>query len=268
MIGVVLLLVRIEPRRLALPAVLIALTLVLIVFIDAQFIGGFRPLDSGDDGLTYEGYARRIVRHLLSGDFAAALRGEEYVYFFAPGMRYVRAARAVLFGDTFLGYLSMILAFPLIVHALFARFLTPRWALVIVLLFVATPLGALFGSSLFYYVVWASRGFADPLAFILLFAAIVLMVPPAKRRTARHVAPVRGRPPVRGGDVLPAQPAAGVGRDGRRRRRDVAVAAPARPRRGAWRRVSARSRCRRCTITCSPMSSCRSPPARTCPRPW
>jgi hypothetical protein len=177
-IGVVLLLVRIEPRRLALPAVLIALTLVLTVFIDAQFIGGFRPLDSGDDGLTYEGYGRRIVRHLLAGDFAAAWRGEENVYFFAPGVRYVRALEQFLFGDTFLGYLTMILAFPLIVHALFRRFVTPRWALVIVLLFVATPLGALFGSSLFYYVVWASRGFADPLAFILLFAAIVLVVPP------------------------------------------------------------------------------------------
>jgi hypothetical protein len=195
-IGVVLLLVRIEPRRLALPAVLIALTLVFIVFIDAQFIGGFRPLDSGDDGLTYEGYGRRIARDLLSGDFAAAFRGEEYVYFFAPGMRYVRALEQFLFGDTFLGYLSLILAFPLIVHALFARFLTPRWALVIVLIFVATPLGALFGSSLFYYVVWASRGFADPLAFIMLFAAIVLVVPPQSGEPPRSGEPPQsGEPP-------------------------------------------------------------------------
>ena len=177
-IGIVVLLVRIEPRRLALPVTLIALTLLVIVFIDAQFIGGFRPLDSGDDGLTYEGYARRIVRHLVAGDFAAAWRGEENVYFFAPGLRYFRALERFLFGDTFLGYLSMILAFPLLVLALFRRFLTPRWALVIVLCFVATPAGALFGSSLFYYVVWASRGFADPFAFILLFAALVLVVPP------------------------------------------------------------------------------------------
>ena len=177
-IGIVILLVRIEPRRLALPVTLIALTLLVIVFIDAQFIGGFRPLDSGDDGLTYEGYARRIVRHLVAGDFAAAWRGEENVYFFAPGLRYFRALERFLFGDTFLGYLSMILAFPLLVFALFRRFLTPRWALVIVLCFIATPAGALFGSSLFYYVVWASRGFADPFAFILLFAALVLIVPP------------------------------------------------------------------------------------------
>jgi hypothetical protein len=177
-IGIIILLVRIEPRRLALPVTLIALTLLVIVFIDAQFVGGFRPLDSGDDGLTYEGYARRIARHLLSGDVAAAWRGEENVYFFAPGLRYFRVLERSLFGDTFLGYLSMILAFPLLVFALFRRFLTPRWALVIVLLFVATPVGALFGSSLFYYIVWASRGFADPFAFILLFAALVLIVPP------------------------------------------------------------------------------------------
>jgi hypothetical protein len=156
------------------------------VFIDASFIGGFRPLDSGDDGLTYEGYGRSIARHLLAGDFGAAWRGEESVYFFAPGMRYVRALEQFLFGDTFLGYLTMILAFPLIIYALFARFLTPGWALVIVLLFVATPLGALFGSSLFYYVVWASRGFADPLAFILLFAAIVLVVPPRSGEPLRN----------------------------------------------------------------------------------
>jgi hypothetical protein len=177
-IGIIILLVRVEPRRLALPVMLIALTLLVVVFIDAQFIGGFRPLDSGDDGLTYEGYARRIVRHLLSGDFAQAWRGEENVYYFAPGLRYFRALERFLFGDTFLGYLSMILAFPLLVLALFRRFLTPCWALVIVLAFVATPAGALFGSSLFYYVVWAARGFADPFAFILLFAALVLIVPP------------------------------------------------------------------------------------------
>jgi hypothetical protein len=177
-IGIVILLVRIEPRRLALPVTLIVLTLLLIVFIDAQFIGGFRPLDSGDDGLTYEGYARRIVRHLLAGEFTAAWQGEENVYFFAPGLRYFRALERFLFGDTFLGYLSMILAFPLLVFALLRRFLTPRWAMVIILCFIATPAGALFGSSLFYYVVWAARGFADPFAFILLFAALVLIVPP------------------------------------------------------------------------------------------
>jgi len=69
--------------------------------------------------------------------------------------------------------------FPFIVLALFRRFLPQRWALVMLLAFVATPVGALFGSSLFYYASWAARGFADPLAFILLIAGLVLIIPKA-----------------------------------------------------------------------------------------
>ena len=45
--------------------------------------------------------------------------------------RRVTAVDTTAAGDTFLGYLSMILAFSLLVFALFQRFLTPRWALVI-----------------------------------------------------------------------------------------------------------------------------------------
>ena len=176
-IGIVVLLVRIDRRRLVVPAVLIGLSLLTTLFADATLIGGFRPLDSGDDGIIYEGYGRDIVRHLLSGNLIEAVKGVEPVYYFTPGMRYVRALELFAFGDTFLLYLSAMLALPVLVLALFRRFLPPRWTLVLVIEFTATPIGALFGSSLFQYVVWASRGFADPFAFVLLLAAMVLMVP-------------------------------------------------------------------------------------------
>ena len=68
---------RVEPRRLRLPATLIAFTLLVTMFVDVEFIRGLRPLDSGDDGIKYEGFARAIVRHLLAGDIVAALKGEE-----------------------------------------------------------------------------------------------------------------------------------------------------------------------------------------------
>ena len=42
---------------------------------------------------------------------------------------------------------------------------------------MATPLGALFGSSLSDYVVWAARGFADPIAYFFLFVGVLLVVP-------------------------------------------------------------------------------------------
>jgi hypothetical protein len=176
-IGIVGLLVRVQVRRLLLPAVLLGSALAAVALIDINFIGGFRPLDGGDDGLTYEDYARGIVRHLLAGDLAAAWRGEEPVYYFTPGFRYFRALERFLFGDTYLGYLSMILWLPFLVLALFRRFLPASWALVVVFAFVATPLGALFGSSFLFYVKWAARGFADPLGYILLFAGLVALIP-------------------------------------------------------------------------------------------
>jgi hypothetical protein len=179
-IAIILLLVRIDARRLVLPAVLIGFALLAAAFVDAQFIGGSRPLDSGDDGIAYEGFGREIVRDVLAGDIVAALRGAEPVYYFTPGLRYVRALELIVFGETSLLYLSMMLLCPVLVFVLFRRFLAPRWALVLALVFAATPIGALFGSSLFQYVMWASRGYADPFAYVLLFSALVLVIPRQK----------------------------------------------------------------------------------------
>jgi hypothetical protein len=174
---ILILLVRWQPRRMLLPITLVGCALVVIVIDDFQFIGGFRPLDGGDDGFTYEGYGRAIARDLLAGNIASALQGGERVYFFTPGLRYFRALERFLFGDTFLGYLSIMLVLPFLVFAIFRRFLPVRWALAFVLIFTATPLGVLFGSSFSLYAKWAARGFADPLSFAALLAGFLLILP-------------------------------------------------------------------------------------------
>jgi len=177
MLGIGALLVRVERRRLLLPATLIGITTLLTVFVDIHFIGGFRPLDGGDDGITYEGFAREIARHVLAGDWIAALRGSESVYYFTPGFRYFRAAELFLFGDTFLGYFSALVIFPFVVLMLARRFLPARWALGLILLFVATPVGVLLGSTLTDYISAASRGYGDPFAFLLLLSGFAFIVP-------------------------------------------------------------------------------------------
>ena len=188
-IGILGLLVRVAPRRLVWPAVVIGLSLLAVSLIDINFIGGYRPLDGGDDGLTYEGYARDIIRMLLGGDIVGALRGDESVYYFTPGFRYVRAFEHVVFGETFLGYLSLVLTLPFLVYALFRRFLPEAWARVIVVGFVVTPLGGLFGSAFLYYARWAARGFADPCGYILTFAGLVALIPRAEEADDPPAAP-------------------------------------------------------------------------------
>src|SRR5216684_6082890 len=106
------LLVRVRPRRVVLPFALIAITLFVAFCNDASFIGGVRPFDGGDDGLAYDGFARTMLRRLLAGDLAGALEGGEPVFYFTPGMRYLRAAEHLVFGESYLGYLSLILLLP------------------------------------------------------------------------------------------------------------------------------------------------------------
>ena len=175
--GVVLaVLVRWRPRRSVMALMLIALTLIVVFLNDASFIGGVRPFDSGDDGLVYDGFAREMLRQLMQGNISAALEGGEKVFYFTPGMRYLRAIEHVIFGETYLGYLSLILLLPFLVLAMFRRFLPAEWALALTLGFVAIPVGVLFGSSLVQYVKWASRGFADPAAYIFFLSGFVLLV--------------------------------------------------------------------------------------------
>jgi hypothetical protein len=176
-IVVLALLVSVRPRNLRRPFILFGLALAVIAIDDASFIGGWRPMDGGDDGLFYTGTGRAILQHLLDGNLAAALAGGEDVFYYGgPGLRYFRALEMIVFGDTNFGYLSIVLAMPLIVLALFKRFLADEIAWPLALVFTALPLGDIFGTSFFHYGKWAGRGFADPLAHILLIWGVLVIV--------------------------------------------------------------------------------------------
>jgi hypothetical protein len=171
-------LVRVRTGRMLLPAILIGLSMLVIAVDDASFLGGLRPFDGGDDGLFYDGVGRVILQKLLAGDFYGALEGGENVFYYGgPGLRYFRALEHAVFGESYLGYLSLVLLFPFLAYALFRRFLPEPWPLALILIFVAIPIGTLFGTSFVQYEQWASRGFADPAAYILFVAGLVLVVP-------------------------------------------------------------------------------------------
>ena len=176
-LAILMLLIRLDMRRLAVPAMLVGLALTVTVFVDASFIGGFRPLDGGDDGIDLRRLWQRYLAPSAGRRIRPALIGDEPAYYFTPGFRYVRALELAVFGDTFLLYLSAVLLLGVLAFLLFRRFLSARWTVVMGFGFVATPIGALFGSSLFEYVNCAARGFADPFAFVLLIGGLLLVLP-------------------------------------------------------------------------------------------
>ena len=171
-------LVRVRTSRMLVPVIIVGLSVLVIAVDDASFLGGLRPFDGGDDGLFYDGVGRLILQKLLAGDFFGALEGGEKVFYYGgPGLRYFRAFEHIFFGESYLGYLSLVLLFPFLVYALFRRFLPERWSLTLILFFVAIPVGTLFGTSFVQYEQWAARGFADPASYILFVAGTVLIVP-------------------------------------------------------------------------------------------
>lgn len=173
--AILLLLVRWSPRRVVLPAILGIIALAAIVLTDITFIGGYRPFDGGDDGLIFSGQARRMLEAFARGDILGVLEGAEKVYGFTAGMRYFRFAEFLIFGDSYLGYLLLMLAFPMVAYAVARRFLGTDSALAFTFLFVAVPLGTLFGTTYVHYAAWAARGYGDPLGAMLFLGGLILL---------------------------------------------------------------------------------------------
>jgi hypothetical protein len=179
--GLIVILVRVAPRRLILPFLLIGLALLVIAIDDASTIGRLRPFEGGNDGLFYDGMGRTILQNTLSGDISAALEGGEKVYYYGgPGLRYFRAIEHVIFGESYLGYLSLLLLLPFLTFQLARRYLPERWALGLVLVFTAIPIGEVFGTTFADYAKWATIGFADPATYIFFIAALLPLLGPGR----------------------------------------------------------------------------------------
>ncbi len=103
-VAILLLLVRARTAAMALPLTLIGLALLIIVPVDASFIGGWRPSMGATTGFSMKASAARscsTARRRLSGK---ALEGGEAVYYYGgPGLRYLRALERFLFGDALAG---------------------------------------------------------------------------------------------------------------------------------------------------------------------
>jgi hypothetical protein len=176
-VGLIAVLVRYKARRTILPFILVGLAMLVIAIDDVSFLGGVRPFDGGDDGLFYDHVGRVILQHVLAGDITGALEGGEKVFYYGgPGLRYFRAIEHVVFGESYLGYLALVLLLPFLVFGLSKRFLPQDWSLALILVFIAVPVGILFGTSFVQYEQWAARGFADPAAYILFIAGILPII--------------------------------------------------------------------------------------------
>jgi hypothetical protein len=173
-----LLLTHLETRSfitaLAVTTAALVMMAVVIHFSNGKFLGAaYPPHGGGDDGLSHESTGRNMARLFMGGDWKAALRGEQSVYWDTPGMRHFRFAEKILFGDTNLGYAAFVALLPWFVYLLVKRLTTARWALAGCLIFLFCPLGSL---SFIQYIQNAKLGYAEAVGFGLFTLGSYLLV--------------------------------------------------------------------------------------------
>ena len=169
------LLTKIEsPRRLLLPLGAGVSTLLTFYIYWRDLSSGFRTHEGGNDGLTHESFGFEISQALARGDLREALRGGEDIFFFMPGLRYVRAAEDILFGSTSFGVVLFTMFIPIFLFFMLRHFLPLRLCVILIITFMFTPVLERFGFAQFHYVREMWKGFPEPLGYGLFLGALAM----------------------------------------------------------------------------------------------
>ena len=179
--------VKFSLRRILVPGVISLLGLGTIAQeTRGRLIAEYTPLLGGGDGLGYETLGRQGLISALKGDLLEVLRGGENIFHQMPGLRYFRAFEKFVFGDTNLGYLTVLMVLPIFIYYVFRKFISFRWALLFTLLFMGPWIlkktldsGQVFGDFYFRYqtfIAWAEAGLAEPFAWIAFLGSIYFIL--------------------------------------------------------------------------------------------
>jgi hypothetical protein len=146
----------------------------------------------GNDGLVHESFGFDISQALHDGRYDEALRGGEKIFYFMPGMRYLKALEDMLFGDTNFGVLLCTMLVPIFLYFILRRLFPLRWSVSLIVIFLFTPLLERLGFAQYLYVKEMIKGFPEPLgygAFLGALALIAWSVPMPDAAPARSPMP-------------------------------------------------------------------------------
>lgn len=178
-------------HAMCLVASILTLQFAYIWFYAPYLISESRPLMGGCDGLVHYGFARQMLAGLKSLDFLTFLKGTEDVFFFMPGMRYIRAFEMLIFGDNFYGYALFFCLIPYGIYIFLRHFFEKITSLAFVALSVL-PLNRFLGFtglSNDFYLDIVTEGYGEAfsyMAFIMGVYHILRSFEPYKASTWGH----------------------------------------------------------------------------------
>ena len=175
-LAVLLALVRIQSiNQLLLPVGAAVSTFLTTAIIAPGFLTGFMTQHGGNDGLRHESFGFDISQAIARGDITAAFRGSENIFYFMPGLRYLKGLEDLLFGDTNFGLLLCTIFIPVFLYYLLRRMLPLRWTVCLIVIFMFTPIFERMGFAQFLYVREMAKGFPEPVGYGAFLAALALV---------------------------------------------------------------------------------------------
>jgi len=175
-IAVIATLVRFDTfYQLLLPIGAAVSTIVTTTVFSSQYLLGLHTHVGGNDGIRHQSLGFDISQAIYHGDWADALRGGEDIFFYIPGLRYSRALEDFIFGDTNFGIVLCTMFLPIFLYYFLCRLLPLRLSVILILIFLFTPILERFGFAHFLYIRDMIKGFAEPIGYAAFLGGLALL---------------------------------------------------------------------------------------------
>ena len=159
--------------ELALISILSSIYIIYVYYHREIFQYGYMPLEAGMDGLIHEGYGKLLSANLVNFNFYEFFKGNESLYYFMPGLRYVLSIKNILFGDNFNFTILVLIFLPVLFYILLIKFNFKKiHSQIIVFLFIFVKIPYL-GFSYDHYIRGGLTNYPETFALILLLIFII-----------------------------------------------------------------------------------------------
>ncbi len=128
----------------------------------------------GMDGVVHDGFSYLMLEKWAAGNWLEALMSPERIFYFMPGMRYVRFMEILLFGNAYILQMTLLFFLPLIFYRFFCVFLSRVVAISLTLLMFVSLLNGL-GLSIKFYVNSLLDLYGEGFGYALLFISLTIL---------------------------------------------------------------------------------------------
>ena len=143
---------------------------------NVNFINAYFYQYPGGDGHWYLILATIMSENLKNFNFLEFFRGGVDIYYFMPGMRYFVALEKYLFGNSYYFHLIIFSFLPFLIRNLLKIYLSKKITYILLFSFLFFPIMHHMGFSLYQYIRYSSKVFAEPIAYTMFLFGFIRLV--------------------------------------------------------------------------------------------